>query len=185
MADGPPLQSASPGKGCVLIGKIVKTHGIKGELKILPYGGSPENFRLYHRVFVVDRMSGAARSWDIRRTRSQGKLAIVQFAGVENREQAAGLVGSQLWLHEHDFPEPAAGEYYWFQFEGMRVMTEEGGELGIVSALVATKAHDILVVKGQGREYLIPVRDEFINKVDYRQRLVIIAPVPGLLELNT
>ncbi len=165
----------TPGKEYVVVGKIIKLHGVRGEVKVLAYSGSAENFSSYHTVVIVDQRSGQLLSLTITRSRDLGKTAILQFDEITNREESAQLIGSKLWLHKSDFPQLASSEYYWFDLEGMDVWTDEGVQLGVVESIFNTKAHDILVVRGEGKEYLIPVRDEIIQDIDHELRRVVIS----------
>jgi len=117
-------------------------------------------------------------------SRPQVKLAIVQLQGVNTREAAESLQGSEIWLDKSEFPDLEPGEYYWDQFVGLQAVTDTGIELGEISGLFATKAHDVMVIKGAGREYMIPVKDEIIKQIDTKAGKVIIAPPAGLLEVN-
>ena len=67
---------------------------------------------------------------------------------------------------------------------GLQVCTESGRELGTVAGLFATRAHDVLVVSGKGREYLVPVKEEIIKEIDEGKGRLSITPPPGLLEVN-
>ena len=87
-------------------------------------------------------------------------------------------------MKKTDFPKLDSDEYYWHQLIGLQVFTEGGRELGKVASLFSTKAHDVLVVSGAGREYLIPVKEEMIKEIDDRRKKLVITPPPGLLEAN-
>ena len=170
----------------VMIGEIVKPHGIRGEVKVYSYSERPENFKHYKKVILqepAERGSGT-RIYKIVKSREHGKLAILQLENVTSREAAEDLLGSRVWLKKTDFPKLDSDEYYWHQLIGLQVFTEGGRELGKVASLFSTKAHDVLVVSGAGREYLIPVKEEMIKEIDDRRKKLVITPPPGLLEAN-
>jgi len=171
-------------KDFVLIGKIIKPHGLKGEVKVFPYSGSPENFQNYTDVVVTDHESGAARSFPVKQARVQGGNVILLFEGVTSRNEADTLAGRELWLARSDFPPLAPNEYYWFELEGMEVYTVDGRELGTVTSIFNNKAQDVLVVTGRQGEYLIPVTEDVIQSRDDRRRILVISPMAGLLDLN-
>lgn len=171
-------------KDYVLIGKIIKSHGLKGEVKVFPFSGCPENFNNYTTVVLADPESGAFRSYTVNRARVQGDIVILLFEGVTHRDNADMLAGHQLWLSKGDFPQLAPDEYYWFQLEGMRVYTEDGRELGGVTSIFNNGAQDVLVVTGGEREFLIPVTEEIIQRQDDEKRILVVSPMPGLLDLN-
>jgi len=168
----------------VVIGEIVKPHGIKGEVKVYSYSEQPENFKHYKTVVLQEPAGGGTEIYNVVKSRVQGKLAILQLEGVASREAAEAILGSTVWLQKSDLPELDSGEYYWHQLIGLQVFTDSGSELGKVASLFSTRAHDMLVVTGRGREYLIPVKEEIIKEIDTRKGRLFIAPPAGLLEAN-
>lgn len=169
----------------VLVGKIIKAHGIKGEVKVFPYSGDPQNFLSYKTLVLVEPETEVLRRLAVSRARGGEKTAILELEGVAGRDAAEALRGFELWALKADFPEPEPDEYYWHTVEGARVVTDSGRELGTVTGIFNAGAHDILVVTGQGREYLIPVLDEIVRRIDEQNHTLVISPLPGLLELNS
>jgi 16S rRNA processing protein RimM len=172
------------GDDLVMIGKIVKPHGIRGEVKVYSFSEQPENFKHYKKVVLQEKAGSGPEIYTVAKSREQGKLAILKLEGVATREAAEALKGSTVWIEKAYFPKLGPDEYYWHQLKGLVVLTESGRDLGKVSKLFSTPAHDIMVVTGGGREYLIPATKEIINKIDDRSGRVIITPPPGLLDTN-
>jgi 16S rRNA processing protein RimM len=114
----------------------------------------------------------------------QGKLAILKLEGVNSREASEALKGSTVWLKKDDFQKLEPDEYYWHQLENFQVITESGRVLGKVTGLFTTPAHDIMVVTGQGHEYMIPVKADIITNIDEQEGKIIISPPVGLLDIN-
>lgn len=171
--------------GQVMIGAVVKPHGIRGEIKVYPVSGRPDDLKAYREVVLVDPASGRTRLFDIIGSSSHDKLAIVKLAGINDRDGAEALRGWEVRLERLQLRPLAADEYYWHELEGLTAVTGEGRLVGVVSAVMNTGAHDILVVRGEfGREYLIPMEPEFIARRDEARRELVITPPPGLLEMN-
>lgn len=168
-----------------LIGKIGKPHGLKGEIKAFSFSQRPESFSAYKSLLLVDPESGVERRFNVILARSNEKTAILHLEGVTGRNEAEALGGLQIWLLKTDLPVLEQGEYYWHEMTGARVITDDGRELGVVSEIFNNKVYDILVVLGQGREYLIPVRDEIVRSIDRETHTLIVSPMPGLLDLNS
>jgi len=168
----------------VMIGEIVKPHGIRGEVKVYSYSERPENFKQYGKVVLQEAAGSGTKIYKVVRTREQGKLAILQLEGVTTREEALSLLGNRVYVKKADFPEPASDEYYWHQLEGLLVQTESGQKLGKVTRLFSTPAHDIMVVTGAGHEYMIPVKGDIIISVDEQDKKITVSPPAGLLEIN-
>lgn len=165
----------------ILLGKITKPHGIRGEVKIHPYSGQPENFLDYRKIYLSGPDQERA-PYTIERARAQGKTVVLKLSGCEDRSAAEVLADHEVWLERDDLPELQEDEYYWADLENREVRTEDGLELGRVTGILDTGAHDILSVTGRGHEYLIPIREEFVVRIDDHE--VVLRLPPGLLEIN-
>jgi len=174
----------------ICIGKITKAHGIHGEVKIIAYSGDPSPMKEYPQMAFEDRHHGSVEKGEslelhtISRCRIQGKYAIVAFENVTTRNRAEDLVGTEVWVNKELLPDLQDDEFYWYDIEGMTVVSDDGKPIGTITKIFATGAHDIIVVR-QGRdEFFIPARDEFVSNIDRDKRVVTVKPVPGLLEMN-
>lgn len=104
-----------------------------------------------------------------------GKSIIAKLDGIDTREQAAGLVGQEIFIERAELPELPENQYYWVDLVGLQVFTMEGDSLGVVDSLLETGAHDVLVVGGE-RERLIPfVPDTFVKSVDMAKGRILVA----------
>ncbi len=174
----------------VAVGRVIKPHGIRGEMKIYPNAGDPVDFELCtwrHAVVLAgpDADAGAGRNFTIVQSHSRGKVVIVRLKEIESRTAAEGLRGFTVLVRKEDLPPLGAHEYYWHDLLGMRVSAVDSRQIGVVAALLTTRAHDILVVRSEGgKEYLVPAEDEFIVRIEMAEKRMIISPPPGLLEMN-
>jgi 16S rRNA processing protein RimM len=166
------------------VGKVAKPHGIKGEIKVQPYSGDPATLPGFPTVRLMDSEHRPVGTYRLTGGRMQGRLAILRLAGIESREQAEAVAGCEVWVEKVHLPPLTDQEFYWREMKGRRVVTTDGLELGEVTDLLATGAHDILVVSGRGREYLIPATREFMVESGEESGTIVIQPVPGLLEIN-
>lgn len=165
------------------IGVVGKPQGVRGEVKIIIYPGMPADLGDCEELVLCGE-NGACRGYVLENVRWQGSNLIAKLEGVEDRDASELINGSKIWLQREDVPELAQGRYYWFEYEGLSVMTDDGIELGIVENVFATGANDVLVVVGPGGEYLIPVIDDVQMKMDKEAGKIIVTPLPGLLEIN-
>lgn len=166
----------------IRVGMVTRAHGIKGEIKVLPDFGSPDDFRNYRQIVLEG--PGAGREYKVSRSRTLARVAVLQLEGVGDRNGAEALAGSEVLIDRQALPDLAAGDYYWHDLVGLRVETASGRMLGRVEGLLATEGHDILVVLDGPREYLIPLRKEFLSHVDLAAGVLTVAEVPGLFEIN-
>jgi 16S rRNA processing protein RimM len=85
----------------------------------------------------------------------QGKTVVAQLDGVNDRDQAASLMGWDIFITPEQLPKAAKDEYYWSDLIGLHVETNLGIQLGVIEGLLETGANDVLIVKGE-RERVIP-----------------------------
>lgn len=137
----------------VLLGRIVGVFGVEGWVKLHSFTEPRENIFRY-KPWTLRGPAGES-TVDTPQGRAQGKGVVARLSGVDDRDAAAALVGTEIWVPREALPRPRQGEYYWTDLEGMAVRTVEGVDLGRVSHLFATGANDVMVVRGD-RERLIP-----------------------------
>ena len=168
----------------VRVGRVSKAHGIKGEVKVHPDFGPPEDFLDYKEVVLVYPDTGLRHDFKVSRCRPQANIVILQLEDIEDRTMAEKLSGSEIWIDKASLPNLPEGKYHWHDLVGLQVETEGGRKLGRVETLFATGGHDILVVIGGGQEYLIPFEKEFLLNTDSAAGILTVAEVPGLFEIN-
>ncbi len=150
----------------VLIGRIVGLYGVQGWLKIESW--AEPRMRIFdYQPWLLGAAPGAETQVSGVKGREQGKGMVAQLPGVNDREQAAAWIGSDIYVSRDQLPPPAEGEYYWVDLEGLEVVTTEDVSLGRVSHLFATGANDVVVVRDGARERLIPfVQGSYVRSVD-------------------
>jgi 16S rRNA processing protein RimM len=150
----------------VLIGRIVGLYGVQGWLKIESW--AEPRMRIFdYQPWLLHAESGAETQITGAQGRTQGKGMVARLPGVDEREQAATLIGTDIYVAREQLPAPAKDEYYWVDLEGLEVVTTEDVLLGRVSHLFATGANDVVVVRDGVRERLIPfVQGSYVRSVD-------------------
>lgn len=163
----------------VRIGKVVRAVGLGGYVGV---GGSEG--ALGHLVEItLQRPGEAASRRRVLDARPQGRVWAVRLEGVEGREAAEGLVGSEVLARREDLGDPGAGQHYWVDLEGAQVVTEAGEPVGTVTGVLETGAVDVLVVRGARGEVLVPLAPYV--RVEREGRRVVVDPPEGLLDLET
>lgn len=168
------------------LGRVVAAHGIKGEIKVAPLSGRVEELGAFRALILLAQAGDARGSRDVsvEHSRPQGGAVVLRLADCGDRNQAEALRGLEVCVARERLPRPAADTLYWHELEGVAVATVGGQALGELTALLATPAHDILVVTGNAGEYLIPAVDSFVAGLDAAGQTLLVDPPPGLLELN-
>ena len=107
---------------------------------------------------------------------------LLSLDGTTDRTAAEALVGARVLVAATALPPLAENEFYYHEIEGYEVATTDGRVLGEVAETFSTGANDVWVVRGAGREYLIPAIADVVREIDRESRRIIIEPMPGLLD---
>ena len=148
----------------VVMGRIAGVFGVRGWVRLLSFTEPRSALLDYDPLYV--RSGEDWRPLTVDQGQPHGKGLLGKFVTIDDREAAAALVGHELAVRRGQMPPPAPGEYYWTDLEGLRVVTQEGVELGRVDRLLETGSNDVLVVTGD-RERLIPfIREQVVKQVN-------------------
>lgn len=137
----------------VSMGHIGGIYGVRGWLRVI--SGTTPRDALFEYDPLYLKQDDQWRPYTVEAAQIHGKGLIVKFAGCEERDGAARLVGCEIGVKREQLPAPAPGEYYWADLLGLQVITLNAVPLGAVKELLETGANDVLVVQGD-RERLIP-----------------------------
>lgn len=167
----------------VAIGEITRVHGLAGEVRVRPMTDHPEKrFRGLSACVLWDASRDERETRRISTARVHGDVMLIRFERCESPETAAPLVGRLLVVPEAEVIPLPPGQFYPWQLEGARVITEDGREVGRL-ARIDSGPQDLWVVRNGDREHLIPAVPEIVIDVDLAAGRVVIRPPEGLLEL--
>ncbi|MGG4127887.1 ribosome maturation factor RimM [Paenibacillus illinoisensis] len=164
------------------VGKVVNTHGIRGELKIMPLTDFPEvrfakNAELY--LFTPDNHPVLVH---VESARLHKNMYIVRLKEYGNINEVEKFKGGIAKVSKENLAELEENEYYFHQIVGCTVVTEEGENLGTISEILTPGANDVWVVKtAAGKEILLPVIDDVVLDVNVNEKLVKVHLMEGLL----
>ncbi len=164
----------------LLIGQVVKTQGIKGEVRVHLTSGE-KSFISPGVALYIKKKEGRLRSLTVTSRRCHKGLIILAFQEVSGLTEARELVGSKVYIAKDILPPLPPDEFYWFQLFGLKVYTEKGTYLGTIKGIMPTGSNDVLVVRREGEEYLIPAIAEVIKQVNLQEKTMVISPLTGLL----
>jgi 16S rRNA processing protein RimM len=172
--------AAAPSR--IEIGRVVKPHGLKGELVVSGVRVTPEEFKALGEVEAIAQ-DGARRALRVRATRPFMQSLLVQFEGVDDVDAARLLHGQVLEIDPARLPPAGHGTVYLFQLLGLTVATEAGEPLGTVKDVFQTGATPILVVKEGGRERMLPMSPDVLKQVDTAAGRITVHLLPGMEDL--
>jgi 16S rRNA processing protein RimM len=152
----------------IILGRVTGLYGVRGWVKVFSDTDPREGISKYSE-WLLKRQHGWQRI-AVESGRRQGKNIVVKLAGIDDRDMAATLTGCEIAVTRDQLAAANPGEYYWLDLEGLKVVTTNGVELGVVDRLLETGANDVLVVReenSEARERLIPyVPGEVVTEVD-------------------
>lgn len=159
-------------------GKIVTTHGIRGEVKIMPYTDTPELLAEFDRLFIGKNKDELI----IERSRVFKNMVIAKIEGVDTPEAAEKLRNKPLYMHRDDL-ELDDDTYFIQDLIGIEVRDADSGKVyGTISDVMQTGANDVYVIKGSDREYLVPAIADVVVSTDIDENIMTIRPLDGLFD---
>jgi 16S rRNA processing protein RimM len=168
----------------VVVGRLRRPHGLKGDCTLFPLTDDPQTiFAPGREVWVVD-LGGdtVAGPLTVERSRSYHREWLVKFAGVENRDALGPFRGHFLGVPQDALGPLGEDEVYLHELDGFSVRLADGTPLGLVSAVYELPAGIMIEVQGPQREFLLPYKKEFVREVDRAGRKLVVTPPEGLIE---
>jgi 16S rRNA processing protein RimM len=153
------------------IGKVVKAHGLKGHLKVLPYGETFSTLSAEEKI-TANLPDGTSLTLTVAEISPHQKTFLLISREIGTVEEAHRLVGAELCVPESRLPPTAPDEFYWYQLIGLEVVNSEGERLGILEEIIETGSNDVYVVRRGKEEILIPAIEEVVREVDLQRRLM-------------
>jgi 16S rRNA processing protein RimM len=154
------------------VGKISGVFGIKGWIKVFSFTDRKENILRYSPWQL--KKGTDSKTVAVIDGKLQGKAIVAQLDGINDRDEAASLMGWDIFITPEQLPKTEKGEYYWSDLIGLAVETNLGIQLGVVESLLETGANDVVIVKGE-RERVIPfLQGQTIISIDLAARKMVV-----------
>lgn len=169
-------------ESCYLLGYVVRTHGLKGELSIYLDVDYPEDYQELDSVFI--ELKGQLIPYIVTHINilQKGKV-IVKLETIDSIDAAQALVGSSIYMPEDVLDELEEGEFYYHQITGYAIVDSKLGKLGHVRTVYTPNAQDLIAMDYEGNEVLIPVVDEIVDKANHETREIYVNLPEGLLDI--
>ena len=165
------MNAADAGQRMITVGRLHGAFGVRGEVKLESFTDPLRSIARY-QPWILRDARGIEHACEGVRVREGGKGLIATMPGIEDKDAADALRGTEVLVPRLALPPPAEGEFYWVDLEGLRVVNLDGADFGIVSHLFSTGANDVLVAQGE-RERMIPfVLPDYIRSVDFEAGVV-------------
>jgi 16S rRNA processing protein RimM len=170
---------------CFELGFIVKPHGLKGQMVTQLDVDDASTYDRLKTVYVALAASpNKLTAYSIERVNPQaGQRVLLKLRGIERIEEAEPLRGSKLWLPLAELPPLADHQFYFHDVIGFQVVDEKEGELGVVENFYEFPQQDVLAMRYQGQEVLLPVVDELVSHADMEAKKLFVNMPEGLLDI--
>lgn len=162
----------------LVIGRITKPHGVRGEVRVAPITDLPERFTWLDSVYVGE---SAPVKMPVEGARVHNSKVLLKLEGYDDRNAADTLRGALLQVPEDEGLPLEEGEYYLYQLEGLDVFSDSDEHLGSIVDILETKANNVFVVHGDRGEILLPDIEEVITTIDFDAGRMVVNLLPGLL----
>lgn len=165
------------------VGKIINTHGLKGEVKVLS-STDFENERFKKDTsLLITRGNQVIREVIVESYRNHKNMILVKFEDINSIEEAEKLKNLQIKVELSDDNLLEENEFYFYEIIGCEVFDESSNLLGVISEILTPGANDVWVIKSNlGKEILIPYIEDVVKKIDVENKRIDIEVMEGLID---
>ena len=172
-----PHKRVNPKQEKILLGHISGLFGVKGWVKIYSYTSPRVQIINYKNWYLKNNTGiGDFKSVTLEDGRAHKEGVIAKLKTIDDRDSAAALLETEIWVDESELSGLEEGEFYWYQLTGLQVINLQRASFGTVEALLETGANDVLIVRGENnKETLIPyIKDQVIKSVDLQAKRMVV-----------
>lgn len=172
----------------LVIGEILKPHGVHGEMRVMPHTDSPERFSWIDTVFVGKENPQPVA---VESVRLHKNFVLLKLAGFESRDAVEHLRGAWLQLPEEEAIPLEDDEYFLYRLIGLQVYSlventlavygDESEHLGELTQILETGANNVFIVQGARGEILLPDIPDVIVEIDFENGRMLVNLLPGLV----
>lgn len=161
------------------VGVITQTHGIRGEVKVFPTTDDAARFKKLKKVTLDNGKE--RRELEIASVKFFKNLVILKFKGIDNINDVEKYKKAPLYVTREDAVPLGENEYFIADLIGLKVVSDEGENLGVLDDVLQTGANDVYVVKcDNGEEILVPAIKDCVKNVDIEGNEITLHLLPGL-----
>ncbi|WP_114296329.1 ribosome maturation factor RimM [Anaerobacterium chartisolvens] len=161
------------------VGKICNTHGVRGEVKVIPLTDNPERFKDLKSIFI--ETEGTNKQYDIDSVRYSKNLVLLKLKNIDSIDDAQRLKDTYIVIDRENAVKLPPQSYYICDLIGCGVYDEEGKKLGILSNVLKTGSNDVYIVRDENnKELLIPALKSVVKRVSIEDRIIEVELPDGL-----
>jgi len=173
---------SAPSSDLLLVGKVIRPHGLKGLLRIKAYAGSEASF-LEAETVLFKTVSGEICKFTVTSITPHKNIFLMDVEEITSGDEAEAYRGSEILVQKETLTREDDA-FFWYELLGLNVYLNTGECLGSISQILTTGSNDIYVVKKGETEIYIPAVHEVVTEIDLENGKMTISPMEGLLDLN-
>ncbi len=154
----------------VAVGKFGRPHGVKGWIRVISFTDPEEQLLNYSDWMIQTNI--ALELIKLEESRAVHDAFLVKVKGYDDRDLVKTLTNKEILIDRDQLKELPEGEFYWTDLEGIKVVTTDGNDLGVIDHLFETGANDVIVSVKDGKRILIPYIDTVIIEVDFDNNIM-------------
>ena len=167
----------------LIIGKVLKPHGIGGKVKVLNYTDSPDIFYEADKLYLKEK-NGTVTILHINGVSSHKGNVLLGADEIGSVERAEEIRNCYILAEKTSLKKLPDGEYYQYELIGLDVFLVSGENLGKIEEILPTGSNDVLIVRKGPKEHLVPALKDVIKEMDFEKRKMFIEPIDGMIELD-
>lgn len=158
------------------VGEIVNSHGIRGELKVVPLVDDISKFLDFKSVTIDNK------NYEVQNIRIHKNMVLVKLVGLDDKTNADRLRGKFLEMNRNDLDDLEEGRYYICDIIGLTLIDNTIGEIGKVSDVISTGSNDVYVTKYNDKEICIPALESIIDEININDGYIKINMPKGIID---
>lgn len=162
------------------IGKIVNSHGVKGEVKIYPYTDDAGKFEFFSYLLIEGKND---KKFEIESARVHKNMVLLKFKSFDNINEILEFKDKNVYVYREDIEDDSDGHYI-VDLIGCLVVNEDGHKIGELLDVLQNTAQDLYMIKKfeDSKIFYLPVVDEFVKNIDIKNKVITIKLIEGLIE---
>jgi 16S rRNA processing protein RimM len=175
--------SKIPPDNLLLIGEVIRPHGLDGHLRVLSYARSEKSFLNAGTVFLKPDHERTF-AYKVLSVKPHKNILLMQLDGLSSLDEAERYRGAEILINKDTLISDTKDDFFWFDLIGLKVYLNTGEYVGVLRDIFSTGSNDIYIVREGDKEYLIPAIHDVVENIDLKNKKMIIAEMEGLLDLN-
>ena len=156
--------------GKIIIGKIIKPQGIKGEVKIFPMTDDALRFKTLKEIYLANEQTPRK----VIQTRISGQDVFMLIEGIIIRNDAEEIRNCSISINKEDAVKLDSGRYFIFDVIGSKVYTQKGNLIGTVKDIIKSRAADVYEISDKGKTFMFPLVDDLVLEMDIKAKKIVV-----------